>query len=91
MRSLSTHPLVVAAALLLGACTSGAPRYVDGPEMTRLVDAPVGTLHACTPLAITGDRAYAELWRGGDRDDVEVVWTRAVDLSQDVRRRFAER
>ena len=91
MRSLSTHPLVVTAALLLGACTSGAPRYVDGSEMTRLVDAPVGTLHACTPLAITGDRAYAELWSGGNRGDVEIVWTRAVDLSQQTRLRFVER
>lgn len=91
MRSPYPASLLAATALALAACTSGSPRYVDGPEMTRLVDAPVGTLHACTPLAITGDRAYAEVWSGGDRDDVEIVWTRAVDLSQDVRLRFVER
>ena len=84
-------PVGFAASGVLSACAAG-PRRVSADELTSVLHGPTETKRAATPLAISGDRAYVEVWEmASSGSDREVVWAPASDLPPNVRALFDRR
>jgi hypothetical protein len=80
-----------AASGVLSACATG-PQQVSADEMTSVLHGQAETKRAATPLAISGDRAYVEVWEmASSGSGREVIWAPASDLPPNVRALFDRR